>query len=224
MTSQYARISVPEWGGRVRQVADVSGIRHTVRMTTWWTSDTHFSHANIIRYTNRPFASVAEMNAELIARWNAAVAPEDDVWHLGDLARGRDIEQQVAMTAVLHGRRRLVPGNHDRVATSYEGGDQRERYWAVYEAAGWEIMPEQLEHRIGRHEVVVSHFPYSGDSKGGPDRFRAHRPHDHGLPVIHGHVHTDFAQRGRQLNVGVDVRGYAPMPEAEIVSWLDTLD
>jgi calcineurin-like phosphoesterase family protein len=192
-------------------------------MATWWTSDTHFSHVNIIRYANRPFADVAEMNAELVSRWNERVAPGDDVWHLGDLALGRDIDRQVLATSVLHGNRRLVPGNHDRVARFFEGGDQRKRFWSVYEAAGWEIMPEQLEHEIGGHAVMVSHFPYVGDSQPGPDRYTANRPADHGLPIVHGHVHTDFAERGRQFNVGVDVRGYAPVPEAEIIDWLERL-
>ena len=191
-------------------------------MTTWWTSDTHFSHANIIRYAKRPFADVVEMNAELVARWNALVAPTDVVWHLGDLALGQDIQQQVAMTSALHGRRRLVPGNHDRVASFFEGGDQRERFWSVYEAAGWEIMPETLEHRIEGHRVLVCHFAYAGDSHG-PDRYRANRPIDHGLPIIHGHVHTEFAERGRQFNVGVDVRDFQPVPEQVIARWLEAL-
>ncbi|MEO7006789.1 MAG: metallophosphoesterase [Terrimesophilobacter sp.] len=190
-------------------------------MTTWWTSDTHFSHANIIEYANRPFADVDEMNAELIARWNNLVAPSDDVWHLGDLALGRDIEAQVALTAALQGHRRLVPGNHDRVASFFEGGDQRERFRPVYEAAGWEIMPEQFEHRIAGFRMLVSHFPYAGDSRDGPDRYQANRPINRGLPILHGHVHTKFAERGRQFNVGVDVRGYAPVPQGTVIAWLE---
>jgi calcineurin-like phosphoesterase family protein len=192
-------------------------------VTTWWTSDTHFSHANIIRYTNRPFADVSEMNAELIARWNRVVAPGDEVWHLGDLALGKEIAEQVAMTAVLNGHRRLVPGNHDRVASFFEGGDQRARFRQVYEDAGWEIMPEEFEHDIAGRRVLVSHFPYRGDSQDGPDRYRANRPLDRGLPILHGHVHTEFAERGRQFNVGVDVRDYAPVPEEAIIAWLTTL-
>jgi len=191
-------------------------------MTTWWTSDTHFSHANIIRYSKRPFGSVDEMNRELIRRWNERVAPDDVVWHLGDLALGRDIRQQVAMTAQLNGRRRLVPGNHDRVATFFEGGDQRAKYWRVYEDAGWEIMPEELELEIGGHPVVVSHFPYVGDSQH-MERYLDQRPDDRGLPVIHGHVHGEFAELGRQFNVGVDVRDYAPVDESEIIEWLERL-
>jgi calcineurin-like phosphoesterase family protein len=109
------------------------------------------------------------------------------------------------------------------VASFFEGGDQRARFRRVYEDAGWEIMPEQLEHQIDGHRVVVCHFPYTGDSLPGRDRYQAHRPVDRGLPIIHGHVHADFAERGRQFNVGVDVRGYAPVAEQEIASWLDRL-
>ena len=192
-------------------------------MATWWTSDTHFSHRNIIKYASRPFADVDEMNAELISRWNARVAPDDVVWHLGDLALGHNIERQVLMTGALNGRRRLVPGNHDRVASFFEGGDQRIRFLPIYEAAGWEIQPEQFEHDIDGYPVMVCHFPYRGDSLDSGDRYTADRPRDAGLPILHGHVHTDFAVQGRQFNVGVDVHDYAPVHQDEILGWLRSL-
>lgn len=34
----------------------------------WFTSDTHFSHWNIIRFCSRPFGSIEEMNDELVRR------------------------------------------------------------------------------------------------------------------------------------------------------------
>ena len=42
-------------------------------MTTFFTSDHHFGHANIIEYCRRPFASAEEMDAEMEARWRARV-------------------------------------------------------------------------------------------------------------------------------------------------------
>jgi calcineurin-like phosphoesterase family protein len=66
----------------------------------FFTSDTHFGHANIIKYCGRPFASVEEMNRELIARWNAVVGPRDTVYHLGDRAwenlRGSGVSAQAS--------------------------------------------------------------------------------------------------------------------------------
>jgi calcineurin-like phosphoesterase family protein len=54
----------------------------------WVTSDQHFAHAKIIRYANRPYASAAEMDMDLIQKWNSVVAPGDIVLHLGDFCFG----------------------------------------------------------------------------------------------------------------------------------------
>ena len=90
---------------------------------TFFTSDTHFNHANVIKYCARPFATVEEMNREMIARWNAVVGPEDTVYHLGDFALGRKNEWPLIL-GQLHGARKiLVRGNHDRsLRQMVEGG------------------------------------------------------------------------------------------------------
>lgn len=41
---------------------------------TFFTSDTHSNHANVIKYCARPFGALDEMNREIIARWNAVVS------------------------------------------------------------------------------------------------------------------------------------------------------
>lgn len=51
----------------------------------WIISDTHFGHANIIKYCNRPFTNVTTMNATLIRNWKALVKNDDTIWHLGDV-------------------------------------------------------------------------------------------------------------------------------------------
>ena len=57
-------------------------------MTVFFTSDTHFGDHRVLNLYPRPFGSVAEMDTALATRWNAVVLPDDEVWHLGDFARG----------------------------------------------------------------------------------------------------------------------------------------
>lgn len=60
--------------------------------STWFTSDTHFGHSNIIAYCSRPFGSAEEMDRVLIQNWNARIRQGDTVYHLGDLAWQHDID------------------------------------------------------------------------------------------------------------------------------------
>ncbi|MFS2243040.1 MULTISPECIES: metallophosphoesterase [unclassified Microbacterium] len=187
------------------------------------TSDTHFSHARISELAGRPFGTVEEMDAELIARWNATIGPDDVVLHLGDLALG-PIEQSLALTARLNGRRFLVPGNHDRVSPATQSKRAIERFRPLYEATGWTILPEVIEGTRRGYRLLASHYPYAGDSQDA-DRHTAHRPRwDDGMPLLHGHTHArDHGPNGHQFHVGVDAHDYAPIPFTVIDEWIRTI-
>jgi calcineurin-like phosphoesterase family protein len=85
---------------------------------TWFTSDTHFRHANIIKYCDRPFANVEEMDEGLILRWNACVHPADVIYHLGDV--GFNYGSLFHIVPRLNGQKYLVLGNHDWSAVRME--------------------------------------------------------------------------------------------------------
>ncbi len=78
-------------------------------------SDTHFGHANIIRYCARPFVptDVREMDAVLIRNWNRTVGPGDTVYFLGDLRYGTEAAAPDRYLRALNGRIVLIGGNHD---------------------------------------------------------------------------------------------------------------
>lgn len=82
-------------------------------MATFFTADTHFNHANILEYTNRPFLNVEEMDLEMIYRWNSVVRKNDLVFHLGDFAFATTLEIE-RLLSKLNGNFQFVPGNHDR--------------------------------------------------------------------------------------------------------------
>lgn len=45
----------------------------------YFIADTHFKHANIIKYCNRPFKNTYEMNEYIIQKWNSVVKKDDTV-------------------------------------------------------------------------------------------------------------------------------------------------
>lgn len=186
------------------------------------TSDHHFGHARISELAGRPFASVVEMDAVMIERWNALVGPDDVVLHLGDLALG-PIEVSIALTSQLNGRRLLVPGNHDRVSPATQTTRAVERFLPIYEQAGWTVLPEIVAGTRRGRPVLASHYPYAGDSTG-IERHSSHRPVDAGLPLLHGHTHDRaFGAHGSQFHVGVDASDFAPIPLVTIDGWLEAL-
>lgn len=76
----------------------------------YFIADTHFGEERIRKYENRPFKNAAEMDCELIYRWNNKVSPEDTVYILGDFgADGYEAE----ILSRLNGKKILVKGNHD---------------------------------------------------------------------------------------------------------------
>ena len=80
-------------------------------MSVFFIADTHFGDGNILRYENRPFATVEEMDQELVRRWNQKVGEEDTVFHLGDVS-AHSAEEDRQLLGQLHGKKVLVLGNH----------------------------------------------------------------------------------------------------------------
>lgn len=175
-------------------------------MSLYLTSDTHFGHRNIIGYCNRPYTDVDEMDEALVERWNDTVRPTDEIWHLGDVAMG-ELEQTLQIVRRLHGRKYLVPGNHDRCWT----GLTRHHEWTdFYTGLGFTLLPGQTTLQVGGVEALVCHFPYR-DPSLVQERYAKHRPIDEGQWLLHGHVHDEWQRRGRMTNVGVDVWDQRPV-------------
>lgn len=173
---------------------------------TWFTSDTHFNHANIIRYCGRPFAdgadgdgnavvsekSVADMNETIIRRWNTVVGKDDVVWHLGDFCLGDKQRETIPqLVSRLNGRINLVLGNHDRhgVKFYYDAGFNR-----VYDHSV-----------IIGGSVILSHVPIEGEL--GP------------FFNVAGHVHNSPVYKTFERNrciVCVERHRYRPVSWSEI--------
>jgi len=189
-------------------------------MTNFYTADLHVGHRNIIDYCSRPFVDVDEMNIALVERWNDTVAHGDTVYILGDLALG-NLDDSLAMVGMMHGRKVLVWGNHDR---GFRGSPEKvansaRRYIEGAGLAGALHGTQRL--MVGGVGVLASHFPYHDN---GDDRYVSHRPVDDGRTwLLHGHVHDRWKVRAEQrmINVGVDVWDYAPVAEDVLAGIID---
>ncbi|TCN33772.1 hypothetical protein EV184_10278 [Sinorhizobium americanum] len=87
----------------------------------YFTSDTHFGEQRVLNIDRRPFSSLAEHDAALIANWNDTVSPEDEIWHLGDFASKKKGFADDLLSQ-LNGSKHLIVGNNDPPATVEAAG------------------------------------------------------------------------------------------------------
>lgn len=158
--------------------------KHEIRMTVFFTADTHFGHGAARAFHRRPFAATAEMDAAMIRRWNAAVAPDDEIWHLGDFA----VRHPAPGTLLdgLHGRKHLITGNNDPAD--------------IQSLPGWTSVAPYMELQLDGILLVLCHYA-----------FRTWRDMTKGALNLHGHSHGVLRRQTRQYDVGVDVWDFRPV-------------
>jgi calcineurin-like phosphoesterase family protein len=88
-------------------------IKHSNGDNIFFISDTHFNHANVLKFCNRPFSTVEEMNEYIIKQWNDKVPSDGIVYHLGDFGFGHN-KKLLQILKQLNGEIHLIVGNHDR--------------------------------------------------------------------------------------------------------------
>ena len=195
-------------------------------MTTFYTADLHFGHANIIKHCNRPFDTVEAMDRALIENWNTIVGDDDEVWVLGDVTLN---VRHLPLVRELRGKKQLVAGNHD---LCHRMRSRWARFEGLYLDAGFEnVWTRGVFRRHYLSNVVdpsvlqvvtvdLAHLPYHGDSQER-DRFDEWRPRDEGRVLLHGHVHDRWRVAPRQVNVGVDVWGFTPVSRTELLTQVE---
>jgi calcineurin-like phosphoesterase family protein len=149
-----------------------------------------------MKYDERPFSSVAEMNETMIERHNEVVKPNDEVYTVGDFCFGgtHDWEQ---IKKRLNGQWFLIKGNHDRQSFAF----LRNLFVAVNEIKNL---------RVGSQTIVLSHFPmYTWDKS----HYGSYHCHGH----EHGHIKDSYDQTGKILDVGVNTNNYYPYSMNEVL-------
>ena len=158
-------------------------------------ADLHFSHKNIIKYEDRPFADTEEMDRALILNWNSVVKEDDKVFVLGDVAftsKAKTME----LVRQLNGHKILVMGNHDR--------GRSVKFWLE---CGFDVVSPYPILYGGRY--LLMHEP--------PIDLSAPTPYFH----IYGHVHGSGEYKDltdRSACVSIERINYMPALFEDVIS------
>lgn len=180
-------------------------------MSIFYTSDLHLGNSNIIKYENRPWKTVEEMDAGLIDNWNQVVGRNDEVYVLGDFCF-KGATKAIQYLEKLNGYIHLIRGNHDH-------------FMSQQSFVAWEFSPENCgrvqskgwykHFKDGECEVILCHFPIM-IWDGVRDRGSIH---------LYGHTHSRPEEQHphpNAFNVGVDVNNYRPVTLGYLLERRDT--
>jgi calcineurin-like phosphoesterase family protein len=182
----------------------------------WFTSDTHYNHANICsattKWTNpvtlRDFKSLEYMNAHLVGNINELVGQDDILFHLGDWSFGGFEQIELFRNQIVCQNVHIVTGNHDHHIQNNRGDCQNlfssvNKY--VELNVKWPVGPEMHDANF-----VLMHFPIA--SWNNMARGAIH---------LHGHVHFNPSMRlqeGKMMDVGCEGNNLYPIDMSEILS------
>ena len=166
----------------------------------FYTADSHFGHQNILRFCDRPYATIDDMNRDLALRWNSKVTGDDTVYMLGDVFFRADNPEEIL--TLLKGKKHLIVGNHD--SSWMDKVDLGKHFKSV------SLMQELSGGQAG---VTLCHYPLLSWK------------HAKRTYMIHGHIHQntqmDFwpliAANDHILNAGVDINHFEPVTFEELL-------
>lgn len=199
-------------------------------MNTFFTADTHFGHANIIKYCKRPQYSsedfdeegqwrsstirrlrAQDMDAMLVSNWNSVVTNEDTVYHLGDFSFG-SVHQTINYLCEIRFKRfYFIWGNHDSAMRGLY--QQFKSHKAPAYLMNRVFFLGHLEEvRIGYDvNITLCHYAMKVWNKSHAGTWH-----------LYGHSHGSLPDdpHSRSLDVGVDVHGYRPISLEEVSMYM----
>lgn len=175
---------------------------------TWFTSDEHYFHKNICRYTGRPFSSIEEMNKALVDNHNAVVQIDDTVWHLGDFAFAKSNQIEWILHS-LNGSHYFCRGNHDKELL------KNIKYFL--DKGLFKDSDKDAEITVNGQFIILHHY-------GKRVWNKSHK----GSWQLFGHSHGSLPPYGKSVDVGVDstwITGkaeYRPFSFKELQRYMNT--
>lgn len=161
----------------------------------WFTADTHFGHAAIVRHSHRPFETLEAHDEALITNWNSCVRAGDTVYHCGDFAWHHPAQFRARLNGQIH----LVRGNHDRLKPADE-----KLFCSV---------SNLKKVRVLGQKIYLCHYA-----------MRVWNCSHHGSWHLYGHSHGSLADdpNARAFDVGVDCHNFFPINYDDVARIMET--
>ncbi len=167
----------------------------------YYIADTHFGHTNCLKFDNRPFETIEEMDRVMIDAWNRTVGQEDEVYILGDFCFKSSNSSKKYLSS-LTGKKHLITGNHDGVTLKNE--EARSCFESISQI---KVIYDEGE------KIILCHYPIAEweSMKSGSWHIYGH---------IHGNTDETFhfmKTRERALNAGCMINNYCPVTFRQLI-------
>lgn len=186
----------------------------------WFTSDTHYNHANICSATTkwvnaqrltREFKSLSHMNDALVNNINAVVGENDVLIHLGDWSFGGFDSIAEFRNRLVCKNIHIVLGNHDHHIQRNKEGVQS-LFKSVHEYLYLNVVRPGVTKKdaMDRHDFVCMHYPIASWNNMNS-----------GVIHLHGHVHLKpnvRLHKGKAMDVGCEGNNLDPISLDEILN------
>jgi len=163
----------------------------------YFSADYHFSHRNIIRYCNRPFSSIEEMNQTIIDNVNSVVGAKDTLYFLGDWCMGGSDKIKSFREQINSNHLKMVLGNHDK---------------GIKPGTLFESVKDIDEYKCNGIHIVMCHYA-----------FRSWKNSCHGSYHIFGHSHNTLPNYGLSFDCGIDGHNFMPWSLDEVVEKMNII-
>ncbi len=164
----------------------------------YFTSDLHLGHKNIIKYSNRPYKSIEEMDHDIVSKLFAKVKHGDTLYILGDIAFSINSLNLFVESKPKGINIHLILGGHDKNIST--------KYYKHFSSVS-----ELKTIKINNQKIVLCHY-FMGTWDCS----------HYGAWQLYGHTHYDISKRhvGKQMNICVDLHNYYPVSFDEVNNYM----
>lgn len=172
-------------------------------MKNWFSSDWHLGHKNVIRFDDRPFATIEEHDKAIIDNYNEVVVEEDNFYFLGDLSYKINTNRVDYYLSQLNGNKFFIKGNHCN-----------SKIVKLYEKHGT-YLGQLAEITIEQQLIIICHYSMRVWNK-------SHRGSWH----LYGHSHgsLEHLPNGKSFDVATNLWNYYPLEFAKIKEEMEKRD